>query len=364
MTVLSEIMSPKSDLDDEVLIQKLFFTNNDKVKKNDELLEIETSKTAIVLESPVDGFIEYKFKEGQSIKVGEIIALIHDSVFESKIEMNESKNDSGSKVISAAADAFIQENDIDISNINKKFITLKDLLKEETIPIFDDNYADNKVQLSSLKTKSKPIEYSKKAEIKALSSVNTGGLISTISIYVNAVTIETEDGLFSNTNNSYLPIIIYETSKLLKKYPILNSYFDHDHILEYVDINIGLALHIDDGLKIYNIRNCNKLSLEKVKDQISEGVYQYLRKDLTLEDITGSTFTITDLSPYGVCHFVPLVNNMQSAILGISAVDKMLKRFTLTLSFDHRVTEGKIVSEFLSDLSKVIEKYEISKQEG
>ena len=55
---------------------------------------------------------------------------------------------------------------------------------------------------------------------------------------------------------------------------------------------------------------------------------------------------------------------MQSAILGISAVDKMLKRFTLTLSFDHRVTEGKIVSEFLSDLSKVIEKYEISKQEG
>ena len=185
-----------------------------------------TCNNLIILGCMDDGFIEYKFKEGQSIKVGEIIALIHDSVFESKIEMNESKNDSGSKVISAAADAYIQENDIDISNINKKFITLKDLLKEETIPIFDDNYADNKVQLSSLKTKSKPIEYSKKAEIKALSSVNTGGLISTISIYVNAVTIETEDGLFSNTNNSYLPIIIYETSKLLKKYPIKIKYLD------------------------------------------------------------------------------------------------------------------------------------------
>lgn len=360
MTVLTEIISPKSDLDDEVIIQNFFFSNNDKVKAKDDILEIETSKTAIVLESPVDGFIEYKFEEGQSIKVGEIIALIHDSPFESEVEKNESENDSANKVISAAAQAFIKENNIDISHISKKFITLKDLVKEELNPTSKDNYDANQAQLSNLKTKSKPIEYSKKAEIKALSSVNKGGLISTISSHVNAVQIEIEDGIFSNTNNSYLPIIIYETSKLLEQYPILNSYFDQNHILEYFDINIGLALDIDDGLKIYNIRNCNKLSLDEVKDQISEGLYHYLRKDLTLKDITESTFTITDLSQYGVSHFVPLVNAMQSGILGISAVDKMLKRFTLTLSFDHRVTEGKIVSKFLSELSKAVEKYEIS----
>jgi pyruvate/2-oxoglutarate dehydrogenase complex dihydrolipoamide acyltransferase (E2) component len=360
MTVLYEIISPKSDLDEEVLIQNFFFSDNDKVKKNDELLVIETSKTAIVLESPVDGFVEYKFKEGQSIKVGTIIALIHDSPFERSIETNQNNDFSQSKVISSAADAYIKENGIDISHIDKKFITLKDLIKKEPMTIVEDKFDDIEIQLNNLKTKTKPIGYSKKAEIRALSNVNTRGLISTISMHVNAIKIETESGFFSSSNNSYLPIIIYESSKLLNKYPMLNSYFEHDLIHEYIDINIGLALDIDDGLKVFNIRNCNKLNLDKVKDQISEGVYHYLRKDLAIEDITESTFTITDLSQYGVSHFVPLVNNMQSAILGISATDKILKRFTLTLSFDHRVTEGKIVSQFLSDLSKAIEKYEIS----
>jgi pyruvate/2-oxoglutarate dehydrogenase complex dihydrolipoamide acyltransferase (E2) component len=354
MTVLCEIISPKSDLDDEVLIQNFLFSDNDKVKKNDELLEIETSKTVIVLESPVDGFVEYKFKEGQSIKVGAIVALIHDSPFERKIEINQSKNHSESKVISSAAEVYIKENDIDISHIDKKFITLKDLIKEEPKSVFVNKHDEIKPQLSSLKTISKPIEYAKKAEIRALSSVNAAGLISTFSIYVDAIKIDKEGGLFSNTDNSYLPIIVHETSKLLENFPELNSYYYNENINQYLDINIGVALDIDDGLKVYNIRGCNNLSLSEIKDSISEGVYSYLRKSLTIEDITESTFTVTDLSQYGVSHFVPLVNNMQSAILGVSAIDTVLNRFTISLSIDHRVTEGKVAAKFLSELSERI----------
>ena len=113
---------------------------------------------------------------------------------------------------------------------------------------------------------------------------------------------------------------------------------------------------MDDGLKVYTLKNTDKLSLEDIELEISQGIYDYFRKALTLNQIKGSTFTITDLSSLGVDHFVPLINYKQSAILGVSGVDKKLKRFTLSLSFDHRVTEGKVASKFLSELSsKLIE---------
>jgi len=355
MSVICEIISPKSDLDDEVEVKNLYFSNNDKVNENDELLEIETSKTAIAIESTSDGFVEFKVKVGEYIKVGSVVALIHDTPFDDKGDSSEEiKIDEGNKVISAAAESYINENNIDISNIDKKFITLKDLLQENSIEKPLTSISNEKTQASSLETVLKPISKSKKAEIKALSNVNSSGLVSTLAINVDAIKMKDNSAMFANTNNSYLPIIVNEVSKLLVNYPELNSYFNVDGVNQYLDINVGVALDIDDGLKIYNIRNCNNLSLDEIKDSISEGVYSYLRKTLTIENITESTFTITDLSQYGVSHFIPLINNMQSAVLGVSAIDIALNRFTLTLSIDHRVTEGKVAAKFLTELSERI----------
>ena len=357
MSVICEIISPKSDLDDEVEVKNLYFSNNDEVNENDELLEIETSKTAIAIESTSDGFVEFKTKVGDYIKVGSVVALIHDSPFDDKSDSSEEiKINKGNRVISAAAESYINENNIDISNIDKKFITLKDLFQKKSIEKSLTSISNEKIQTSSLETVSKPISKLKKAEIRALSNVNSSGLVSTLSVNVDAVKIKNDSSMLANTNNTYLPIIINEVSKLLVNYPELNSYFNDDKVNQYVDINIGIALDIDDGLKIYNIRNCNNLSLDEIKDSISEGVYSYLRKTLTIENITESTFTITDLSQYGVSHFIPLINNMQSAILGVSAIDNALNRFTLTLSIDHRVTEGKVAAKFLTELSDRINK--------
>jgi hypothetical protein len=97
--------------------------------------------------------------------------------------------------------------------------------------------------------------------------------------------------------------------------------------------------------------------MSNIEKSISSGVDDYLNKSLSTDQISGSTFTITDLSSFGAINFVPLINFNQSAILGISSIDEKLNRVNISLSFDHRVTEGKIASQFLLDLKDRVESY-------
>ena len=118
-----------------------------------------------------------------------------------------------------------------------------------------------------------------------------------------------------------------------------------------------MAIDIDDGLKVFTLYGTDKMDLNQVQDTLSEGLYKYLRKNLSVKELTGSTFTITDLSLYGIDRFIPLVNKNQSAILAISSIDKTLDRFNLSMSFDHRVTEGKLASQFMFELKQALESF-------
>jgi pyruvate/2-oxoglutarate dehydrogenase complex dihydrolipoamide acyltransferase (E2) component len=198
----------------------------------------------------------------------------------------------------------------------------------------------------------------KRREIEYLGEVQHTGLTSTIHTYV-----ETE-GIFTHLNrslrylkNSLLPVIIYETSRLLTDYPQLNAWFAGDAIARYNTIDPGFAIDIDKGLKVAKIAAAGRKSLQEIEDAILALSGDYLDDKLKLEDITDITFTITDLSAEAVAFFQPLVNKMNSAILGISAIDEKMQRCTLSLTFDHRVTEGRTAARFLKELKERLESY-------
>jgi len=360
MSVVHEIIAPKENADDALLVRKLYFKNKDKVLKHDELLDLETSKIVITLDSDVEGYVEYLVRPGTSVWVGEVIIRIHDNP-DSIGEKVSSTTQSGDaslipKVISRNAQKYIQKNNIDISSLQKSFIKLSDVTgKTSDKSIKTRKLPDNAI-LASLNSETEVKEISlslaKKTEIAALSNIQNSGLVSTIFYNVDDCYFPDSENLIFNSTGSSLPIISYEVAQLLKSYPMLNSYYEDDMVMEYVNINLGIALDIDDGLQVYTIKNCDDLDFKLVKIEISQAIYSYLRKNLTREQVTGSTFTITDLSSLGVDRFIPLINYKQSAILGVSALDKKLNRFTLSLSFDHRVTEGKVASNFLSELTE------------
>ena len=351
MKVLSEITIPKDDADEEVIIIELNYKDNDQVKKSDSIMDIETSKTSIELEAPTDGYIEYLVNPGDEVVIGQVVAKIYDGdisdLVNSKVESSTreaaKENKLSSKVATKEAQALIEEHGIDINLIPNDFI------KKEDVDLFIKGSASS--GNSDDKPSGTAISRSKKIEIKALSSVQNTGMVSTI--FMN---IDVDESLSDDEKtSSYLPLITSECAKALEVFPMMNSYFLDNHIIQHKLINIGLALDINNGLKVYTIPDTNKLNLDEVEGKINEGIYKYLRNELTPRDLSTSTFTISDLSQYGVEKFVPLINLKQAAILGVSAVDLKLNRFNLSLAFDHRVTEGRVASEFLSMLKKGIE---------
>jgi len=374
MSILHEIIASKEDADDEQVVGQLYFESGDSISKHDDLIDLETSKASITVDSPENGFVEYLVETGSSVNVGEVIIRIHDQLdsistraFSVDKEISES-DFIGKKIISRKAAEFISKNNLDISQIKKTFIRLIDVtgVGSSQPTKVKENVSVKRVEVDNsmlasldgrLDVREIPLNLAKQVEVAALSSVQSTGLVSTIFYNVDDCTLPASENLIINSAGSFLPIISYEAARLLLKYPMLNAYYLNNKIMEYIDVNIGVALDMDDGLKVYTLKSTDKLGLEDIELEISQGIYDYFRKTLTLDQIKGSTFTITDLSSFGVDRFVPLINYKQSAILGVSGFDKKLNRFTLSLSFDHRVTEGKVVSKFLSELSSKLIDY-------
>ncbi len=372
MTSFHEIIVQKEDGDDEQLVGKTYYKNGERVSLDDDLVDLETSKVTSVVGAPKSGFVEYLVEPGDIVKVGDVIIRIHDQ-FDS-IGFSESLKDKeitgfvlvDKQVVSEKAAEYINKNHIDVSQIKKTFICLADVAKENFNTATDtkegvpgDTSENSLLDLvdSNLEVRAIPLKFAKQVEVSSLSSVQAAGLVSTIFFNVDDCILPRSDNLIIQSIGSFLPLITYETARLLVKYPVLNAYYHDKKVMEYLDVNIGVALDMDNGLKVYTLKNTDKLSLEGVELGISQGVYDYFRKTLTPDQIKGSTFTITDLSGMGVDRFVPLISYKQAAILGVSSFDMKLNRFTLSLSFDHRVTEGKVASKFLSELSSKVIKY-------
>lgn len=380
MKLLQEIIIPQESVnDDKVIVLALFFKNGDKVDKGDIALEFETSKASIPLEISQNGYIFYNCEEGEEVNNGSVIAKVYDEnkkienkkiISKNKIDENitdTSSKDTSSKVIfSKKAEILIKENNLNKNDFKgKDFINDVDinsllhrkneviLTKAETTKLKQQGLNTSKQNVSI-----ENISSQKKREIEYLSVVQSYGLNSTVSVNVEIEKVRN----FVNNNltilkGSFLPLIIFELSRLLKKYPKLNSYFENDSIFYYNEVNIGIAIDMDKGLKVIKISNTDKLSIIQTERAILDISRKYIEDKTTIQDVSDVTFTITDLSNSGLTSFLPLINKNNSAILAISSIDEKLKRLNLNITFDHRVTEGKYTASFLNELKTRIESY-------
>lgn len=346
--IVNEYRVPKENADDVLLVRKKYFDNGDYVKKDDEVLDLETSKTALILTAEIEGYIEYKCSPGDKVAVGNIVFKIHDSKdFVDQININQSlKKNKTSYKLSKSAKEFVENNNIDLSDYELSGLVSIRAIKSMIASV---NNKDDKENTQSTSTSDNSIPLSKINEINALTPVNKAGLVSTIAtkIKVSANSSYFKKGVFRE--------ILFEVSRLIKRYPLLNAYFSEEKIYIYPDVNIGFAVDIDDGLKVLVVKDADKLNFKKLNDSIDDLISRYLDKTLKVSDISGGNFTITDLSSYGVTSFTPLVSANQSAMLGISSYDDSSGSIEVSISFDHRVTEGKYIANFLVELKERIE---------
>jgi len=163
---------------------------------------------------------------------------------------------------------------------------------------------------------------------------------------------------------SYTDLLVKIIALALCKHPMLNSTLSDDgiHILE--QINIGVAIALDESLIVPVVRDADKKGLAEISKEIEEMVQKARNKSLTPEAMHGGTFTITNLGMFGVDTFTPIINPPQCAILGVGRIiQKPIVRdeeiqirsmMGLSLSFDHRITDGAPAAQFLQTISQLI----------
>ena len=164
---------------------------------------------------------------------------------------------------------------------------------------------------------------------------------------------------------THTDFIIKATALALKEHPLLNASLVGEEIRVYRDINVGLAVAIPAGLIVPVIFKADELSVFEIARKREDLVKKAQEGCLSLEEVNGGTFTVTNLGMYGVESFSALVNPPQAAILAIGAIeDRVVVRggqivvrpqMALSLSTDHRVVDGAQAAQFLARVKELLE---------
>ncbi len=150
------------------------------------------------------------------------------------------------------------------------------------------------------------------------------------------------------------------------KVPKVNASFDEDAIVQYEDVDLAIAVAIEDGLITPVIRAAQSKSLLEISEAVKDLAHRARNKRMKPEEFQGGTFTVSNLGGYGIDSFSAIINPPQSFILAIGAVSKQAvvddcdqigvgHRLAITMSCDHRVIDGALGAEYLKELRHLLE---------
>jgi pyruvate dehydrogenase E2 component (dihydrolipoamide acetyltransferase) len=169
----------------------------------------------------------------------------------------------------------------------------------------------------------------------------------------------------NGVNLTYTDLLIFFVARALKHHPLLNASWENGRIRLYPEINIGLAVEVKDGLVVPVLKQADQKTIHELTIERQELVKRAIQGQLTLGDLEGGTFTLSNLGMFGIDEFVAIINPPQSAILAVGKIQERVipknsqvvikPYFRLNLSVDHRVLDGVVAAKFLMDLKNSIE---------
>jgi pyruvate/2-oxoglutarate dehydrogenase complex dihydrolipoamide acyltransferase (E2) component len=198
----------------------------------------------------------------------------------------------------------------------------------------------------------------KQAEAESLTQGESGNVTSTLTVAFDSAAIRARLVREQLFDGSLQPLVLYETARLLARFPNLTAWCAEGHVHHYDAVDLGVAFDLGRGLKVVTFRDAATLSALQLFEKTIDVGLRYLDNRLEPDELAGSTFTVTDLSGFDVLHFRPLINGRQSAILGVGGDSAEPGHpMTLSLTFDHRVSNGREAAEFLGGLKARLASY-------
>ncbi len=367
------------------------------VTKGEPLMEVETDKATVEVEAPASGILAHvTAAPGDEVPVGQKIAVIlapGEPMAKEKTKAAAASPPpsaptappprpssapelraaptAGRMVASPAAKRIAKEKGIDLSALKKGSgpggtIVAEDVLRAEGAETTAPG-GEPKVKQSAPLTAMRRIVGERMARSKQTAPHFYVGM------EVDMTEIDKKRAEWKNKKEEVVPsindFILWACAQALRDFPSLNSTFADKEIQLLSDINIGMAVAIEGGLVAPVIPNADRLTLQQLARQSRELAEKAARKKLFPLDYEGGTFTVSNLGMLGVDNFVAIINPPQCAILAVGRVaPRVVPRggevvvrpmMTMTLSADHRITDGAVAARFLQEVKGLLEKPEV-----
>jgi pyruvate dehydrogenase E2 component (dihydrolipoamide acetyltransferase)/2-oxoglutarate dehydrogenase E2 component (dihydrolipoamide succinyltransferase) len=379
----------------------------DRVEEGDIVLEIETDKTEWEVECTASGFVHLLVQEDVTVPVGRVVGLIAETEEELAALQKEPAREIYTTApepveappaaaaasspaqaraerpegirISPLARKMAQEHRLDLTTIRGTGpdgrIVREDIEKSleareretASAEAFQGNRAKATVPLKGMRRAI--AEHMQRSLSVAAQLSYMGEIDMTEVIKLRSALIEQEGN--GGVRITYTDILVAAIAKVLKDNPIVNSSVVGNEIKVWEDINIGVAVALEDGLEggliVPVVRNADQKSVRDIGLEVGSLVEKARSGKLMPDDVTGGTFTLTNLGAVGGGYLfaTPIVNQPQSAILGTAAIcDRPVVRdgqvvvrpvMTYSFTFDHRAIDGAPAARFVDDLARLLE---------
>ncbi len=369
------------------------------VKEDDPLVEVMTDKATVMIPSPRKGkILETRGEEGAIIKVGAVMLTLDTgdgSAAESAPPVSKkeqaprvstkvagvTEEKQGNRALATPAVRKIaQDMGIDINSVPGSGpggrVSREDIVQfanssksasaaaeREPLRVYQGKEETEEIPLRGLRKKIAEKMVLSKQHAPHYTYVDEIDMTELVKLRRTANEVTGKQGMKLN----YLPFIIKAIIAGLKKYPLLNSSLDEEKgkiILKHF-YNIGIGVATSDGLTVIVVKHADQKSIPEIGQEISRLSEAARENRIALEDLKGSTITITSLGMAGGIFATPIINYPEVAILGVHKIEPrpvvrdsqivVREMMNLSLSFDHRVVDGAIGAEFCGHVKKFLE---------
>ncbi|WP_185858561.1 2-oxoglutarate dehydrogenase complex dihydrolipoyllysine-residue succinyltransferase [Blattabacterium cuenoti] len=378
MIIEVKVPSPGESIT-EVEVSTWIVKNGDYVFKGQIIAEIDSDKATLEISAEENGVITLMKKKGEKIRVGDILCIIDTSKKENKVtevKEKEDKNDNNEekenykniKIPSPASKKILKEKNISIESIQGTGkhgrITKSDCIKNismrnpnstiyrpKTITVLSSIRRRISERLVSIKNKT--------ASLTTFNEVNMQEIFLIRNKYKE--TFKKKHGV----HLGFMSFFILSCVRALQQYPDVNAMISGEEKINFEYYDISIAISGPKGLMVPIIRNVEHLSFRGIEQEINKLSTRVHNGSISIDEMTGGTFTITNGGVFGSMLSTPIINPPQSAILGMHkimerpiVIDNSIKicpMMYLALSYDHRIIDGRESVGFLVSVKESIE---------
>ena len=374
----------------EVEIAEWLVKDGDYVEKDQTIAEVDSDKATLDLPAEQSGVITLKANEGDAVEVGAVVCLIDTSAkapkvddievpkrveekviekkaVETEIKVEESSFATGSP--SPAAAKILSEKNISTSSVSGSGrggrITKEDALK--ALPKVDLNaiVKDRKIESKKLSMLRRKVAQRLVAVKNHTAMLTTFNEVNMTPIFELRKKFKEDFKEKHGVGLGFMSFFTKATVQALKEFPDVNSMIDGDQQIKYDFFDISIAVSGPKGLMVPVVRDAQDLTFSGIEKEIKRLAIRARDGEITVDEMTGGTFTITNGGVFGSMLSTPIINPPQSAILGMHniierpiAVEGKVEIHPimyLALSYDHRIVDGKESVGFLVNIKEALE---------